>query len=219
MYTVKLKDTTFVIMPRKHQKRIIFRATEANTYKVTCPYRTSKKALLKTIEQHHSHLNHLKPPLDIEGLLIENQNVPLFDEVVTLKTSNLKEIKALFKKRLETEIEWLINKYNPYFKTIDLSKITRRYRYLKSKFGSCKPSTLSITFNMELIHFPKVFLEYIFVHEIAHLVHQNHSKEFHLLTERLFTSPPKIKETLNHLHSTLHYEGFDALILVTKSLK
>jgi predicted metal-dependent hydrolase len=49
---------------------------------------------------------------------------------------------------------------------------------MKTKWGSCNPSAGNIRLNTELVKKPKDLLEYVLVHEMAHLLERNHSDAF-----------------------------------------
>lgn len=51
------------------------------------------------------------------------------------------------------------------------------FRYAKRRWGSCS-STNRISFNYHLIKLPISLIEYVVVHELAHIKHHNHSKDF-----------------------------------------
>lgn len=52
------------------------------------------------------------------------------------------------------------------------------YRNMKSRWGSCQPSTGRICINVRLALFPPDCLEYVVVHELAHLIVAGHGPEF-----------------------------------------
>ncbi len=54
---------------------------------------------------------------------------------------------------------------------------------LKSRWGSCRPDTGSLVFNARLVAFPRECLDYVVVHELAHLVEPSHNARFHALVE------------------------------------
>lgn len=53
-----------------------------------------------------------------------------------------------------------------------------RYRAMRTRWGSCNHRTGAITLNTALVRFPLVALEYVIVHELAHLRHADHGQGF-----------------------------------------
>jgi hypothetical protein len=58
-------------------------------------------------------------------------------------------------------------------------KITRA----KKRFGSCNGKK-SLCFSCYLMLYPDDAIDYVVVHELAHIVHLNHSKDFYNLVEK-----------------------------------
>ena len=54
-----------------------------------------------------------------------------------------------------------------------------RLRYMTSRWGSCTPSKAHISISLRLIHRPAVCLDYVLLHEYAHMLVPNHSRQFH----------------------------------------
>ncbi len=54
----------------------------------------------------------------------------------------------------------------------------------KQRWGSCTPSTGEIRISDRIAGFPLWVLDAVLVHELAHLVHLNHSPAFHELANR-----------------------------------
>ena len=50
----------------------------------------------------------------------------------------------------------------------------------KTRFGSCSPKN-RLCFSWRLMQYPEAAIDYVVVHELAHLVHRNHGPEFHAL--------------------------------------
>lgn len=63
-----------------------------------------------------------------------------------------------------------------------LSKLV--YRYMTSRWGSCRPDTRSVTINTRLVYYPLQVLESVVVHELCHLKEHSHSKRFYALCVR-----------------------------------
>ncbi|ART83858.1 metal-dependent hydrolase [Oceanisphaera profunda] len=51
-------------------------------------------------------------------------------------------------------------------------------RKMKTKWGSCNPNSRRILLNLELVKKPPECLEYIVVHELAHLLERHHNARF-----------------------------------------
>lgn len=70
-------------------------------------------------------------------------------------------------------------------------KITRA----KKRFGSCSGKN-SLSFSCYLMLYPKSAIDYVVVHELAHIKHHNHSKAFYNLIELYL---PDYKERIKQL--------------------
>ena len=58
------------------------------------------------------------------------------------------------------------------------------YRNMRSRWGSCQPSTGRICINVRLALYPPECLEYVVVHELCHLLVRGHGPDFHALMDR-----------------------------------
>jgi predicted metal-dependent hydrolase len=54
----------------------------------------------------------------------------------------------------------------------------------RSRWGSCSPATGEVRLSRRLAEWPSWVLDYVIVHELAHLVEANHSPAFHALVNR-----------------------------------
>ncbi|CAM8657108.1 M48_yhfN_like domain containing protein [Acidimicrobiia bacterium] len=82
--------------------------------------------------------------------------------------------------------------------TVDLAaraaKLARRFKFpqpthvrwaeQRTQWGSCTPSTGEIRISTRLAQWPPWVLDYVLVHELAHLVELNHSAAFHQLVDQ-----------------------------------
>lgn len=68
-----------------------------------------------------------------------------------------------------------------------------RIKTQKTRWGSCGPQN-DINLNWLLMLAPPIVLEYVVVHELCHIKHKNHSKEFWQLVE------DHMPDYLNHRH-------------------
>ena len=67
-------------------------------------------------------------------------------------------------------------------KKYDIPRPSFYLRYMKRRWGSCTAKG-AILLNPEMIALPSHCIEYIIMHELCHLKHLNHSKEFYYFLE------------------------------------
>ncbi len=79
--------------------------------------------------------------------------------------------------------EHLRYKIEHYSKVMGLKFSELKFRKMKRRWGSCS-STGVITLNTYLYNTPEEQVNYVVVHELSHLVHMNHSKDFHNLVDK-----------------------------------
>lgn len=116
---------------------------------------------------------------------IDSQEVSyLRDSLNNIKTEETLKISKFYDKfYLKLSKEYLPLRVEYYANIMNLSWSELKYRKMKSRWGSCSSKGV-LTFNTKLMKVKKEFIDYVVVHELAHLVHMNHSKEFHSLVDR-----------------------------------
>lgn len=70
---------------------------------------------------------------------------------------------------------------------------------MKTRWGSCNPASRTIRLNTELAKKPPECLEYIVVHEMAHLIEPTHNARYMALMEMLMPTWPQLRRLLNQL--------------------
>lgn len=55
------------------------------------------------------------------------------------------------------------------------------FKHMRTRWGSCNSKKGYINLNLDLISKKVEFIEYVVLHELAHLIHANHSKDFYAL--------------------------------------
>ncbi|MCB0394046.1 MAG: M48 family metallopeptidase [Bdellovibrionales bacterium] len=68
-------------------------------------------------------------------------------------------------------------------KQMDLYPRSIKIKSAKGYWGTCSPNR-QVTFNFKLIAAPPEVIDYVVIHELAHLKHLNHSKDFWELVSR-----------------------------------
>ncbi|EDM24096.1 M48 family metallopeptidase [Caminibacter mediatlanticus] len=82
--------------------------------------------------------------------------------------------------KLKEIINFLINKYS---KKMNLYPSKISFREKNTSWGSCTYKN-HITFNLKLVSLPVELIEYVVVHELAHIKEKNHSKKFWKIVEK-----------------------------------
>jgi len=65
----------------------------------------------------------------------------------------------------------------------------------RTRFGSCSPKN-RLCFSWRLMAYPEEAVDYVVVHELAHIVHRNHGPEFHALVESILPDHRKRRAML-----------------------
>ena len=86
-----------------------------------------------------------------------------------------------------------------YFSNLMQLEFTKlKFRKMKSRWGSCN-SKKEITLNSELMRVEQHLIDYVVVHELAHIKHMNHSKIFHQLVEDFLPYSKEFRKELKKI--------------------
>lgn len=128
-----------------------------------------------------------------EGVKIDGDNIVVYcrnsDRTeFLLKKWQVELSRKMFMDICRPIIDGFGEKYNIYPSLIEC-------KFVKGYWGQCTSKRV-IRLNVELIRAPKACIEYIIMHELCHLVHQNHSADFWALVKREMPDFKKRKELL-----------------------
>lgn len=96
-----------------------------------------------------------------------------------LEDFKIKNLDTFYKKEI---IKYLPDLVDIYSKKMNLIPTSLKYRKNKRTWGSCNYKN-GLNFNILLMKFPIELMEYVVIHELAHIKHKNHSKKFWDLVE------------------------------------
>jgi len=105
-------------------------------------------------------------------------------------------IDAWYREQLKKAVPSLIARWEPL-----LGVNVERFfvRRMKTRWGSCSHRALSIRLNTDLAKKPKECLEYIIVHEMAHLLEPTHNSRFITLMDHFMAKWQFYRDKLNQL--------------------
>ena len=98
----------------------------------------------------------------------------LLGETKNYNDYNIKNIDKYYRAEIE---KILPQKVEEYSKKMNLFPTSISYRKNKRTWGSCNYKN-GLNFNILLMKFPIEVMEYVIIHELSHIKHKNHSKDF-----------------------------------------
>jgi predicted metal-dependent hydrolase len=137
----------------------------------------------------------------IEGNLhptIEVQHSKLLLHVPQKTTEEKKQeiVAQWYRNQLKAAVPAVIARWSPVLKV----PVNGFYvQHMKTKWGSCNHGAGTIRLNTELAKKPKECLEYVVVHEMAHLLEPTHNARFIALMERFMPNWRLRRDHLNQL--------------------
>ena len=105
-----------------------------------------------------------------------------------------KHIDHFYKEKAKQFVPLLVEKWS---EQMDLSPTSIRFRKTKRQWGSCSGKNV-LSFNTMLMKLPQDVIQYIIVHELAHIKHKHHQKSFWNLVEQYL---PDYKQRIAELHT------------------
>lgn len=184
-----------VIIERKKIKNIYFRIKEDLKLYVSCGYLCSDKYIEKLlnvnknsiIRMYNNMINKVNVKNDIyylgskmnyiygDKIYIDGLNIygPSVEDINNYLEKNSLSI---FKNRLDR----LMIQFD------DLPKFRLRIRHMKTRWGVCNKSSMTVTLNTELIHKDVSLIDYVIVHELCHFKYMDHSKNFWMEVEKYY---------------------------------
>jgi len=204
----------------KNNKNTYFKFRKDGTIEITKSKYQSKRDILQYMKHNAIHfakkVNQVRiTPTIQEGYycyfgkelkIIESDSkvtVDIVNETISIPTKESDSDGTLLRKAerhmLMEELKHLEEKYlsNPF---VSIEGIQIKTRHTKTRFGSCNAKRQTINLNANLVHYDKKYLEYVFLHEISHLKHQNHGKEFYALLEQLSPNYKQLRKELREIY-------------------
>ena len=97
-------------------------------------------------------------------------------------------------------------KLNDFAKRMDVHFNMVRIKNVKTIWGSCS-SKKNLNFNFKLFFLPERLIDYVCVHELAHLKQMNHSKVFGMKWNNIYQTTAKSIKPLNEIFRRINDKG------------
>lgn len=194
---------TYIFVP-KRIKNIYFRFKDDGKLYISGPSRTQKNIEKLLLQNKESILklyqkNALKKdkPITYLGrelsLIITNAKPALFEDVIYAESSE-EALNYLYKQSLayfEKRVEVLKQEFD------NLPNFRVRARLMKTKWGVCNISSMTVTLNVTLITKREDLIDYVIIHELSHFKHMNHSAAFWDEVGRHYPDYKRARKELN----------------------
>ena len=198
-----------IIVERKRSTRNTYiRVKEDLKIYVTCNILTSDHAIMKLINDNATKIfkmiSRIQKKKDneeffyylgkkYEVVYLNNKGIT-FGEKKVFMPPDFDEDKW-YKKEAEKLFQMELDKmYHNFVYKIPYPSLT--IRKMKTRWGVCNVKTHKVTLNLELIKKDIECLDYVIVHELSHLLHANHSRDFWQCVEDNFKDYKKVRKEL-----------------------
>lgn len=213
---------TFVADPKA--KRIKLQVVEDGKVVVTAPPRMPQFIIKRFVADHQEWITKHSSKLKGKVKLLSTDYIYLFGSKYILVYNNDTNSSPGFllteNKLIYTPIAGKKNQLNPkllknFLKStcgayviprtaqiatkMEVSFKSIGFKEQKTRWGSCS-SRGTLSFNWRLVHFAPSVIDYVITHELAHLVHPNHSRAFWRLVAQYFPNFASAKKTLHQYY-------------------
>ena len=192
-----------VIITKKNNKNLYIRVKEGNIC-VTCNYLTTKSKIKNILDLNQKSLRKMIDSVKNKeekekgffylgkcyDIIFKDdiKDVMVCDSVIYSK--NLKALNKWYKDEVirifDERYVYIFNKFKENI-TSPILKISN----MKTRWGVYNRKNHTITLNSKLIEFDVSKIDYVIIHELCHIIHFNHSKEF---WELVFKYCPNYKQ-------------------------
>jgi len=214
--SIEYKDFIVYVTYKPHLKHSYISINSLGDVMVKTPFQ-SQKYILELLKNKEQWIEKHKQKMQKRKSLHVNlrKEVLIFGKYHSIKHPLVCSLQQNIQK-LPQECceEKVLSLYNDFYKVLAQEYITQRIKYfaqlmqleykmikfrkMKSRWGSCTSQAV-LTFNTELMKVDKQLIDYVIVHELAHLVHMNHSQAFHTLVELYLSDAKYLKKELANI--------------------
>ncbi|MDY3664226.1 MAG: SprT family zinc-dependent metalloprotease [Campylobacter sp.] len=182
---------------KKAVKYLRLKVGQSGEISLSIPLRTKENHILEFLEKNLEWLrktsakikakNSAKNENQVEflglsyELIIDKKASGVSIELFSIKATS----KADFRRFCDQKAKELLNASIARFAPLIARPINHiSFKHMRTRWGSCNKAKGYINLNLDLITKKKEFIEYVVLHELAHLVYANHSKDFYALISK-----------------------------------
>ena len=181
-----------VIITRKRMKNITYRFRNGQ-FLISAPWFATKSTFIAGLDRFAAKLvNHENKKVEGRGknfiyLLGDKYDIGPMG-VLTFGNTTIvySGTEDLDKKLKKWFLKFITQRVRFYQEQMGLEEYKVRVQQMKTRYGSNSKHTKTLNFNLGLMHYSQEIIDSVVVHELAHEVVFNHSKEFYDVVYRYY---------------------------------
>ena len=198
-----------VEIEKKNNKNLYIRIKDDNKIHITCNYFTSnnmiKKALNNNITSLRKMIINMRKNIERQNkffylgnsydIIIKNNVKKVTIDCGTIITKDEKMLQKWYKEEIIRIFdERFVYVFNHFYENIKSPIL--KIRNMKTRWGVYNRKNHTITLNSKLIEYDIEKIDYVIIHELSHIIHFNHSKEFWNLVSKYCRNYKQIRKDL-----------------------
>ena len=198
-----------VIVNKKNNKNIYIRVKDDLRIYITCNYFTTNKIIDRLLIDNEDFIRkgieRVKSKVKDNNKLCylgNSYDIIIKDDISSVEISD----GCIFTKNIEELNKWykdeIINIFDERYVIVfnrfkeNIKSPILKIRNMKSRWGVYNRKNHTITLNSKLIEFDTEKIDYVIIHELSHIIHFDHSKEFWNLVSKYCPNYKEIRKEM-----------------------
>lgn len=198
-----------VVIEKKNNKNLYIRVKDDMKIHVSCNYFTTKNEINRILEENinsiRKMIEHIKKKKDDDNrffylgkmydIIIDSNIQKVYLDKNNIYTKDINMLNKWYKEEtirvFDERYVYVFNHFHEQIKSPIL-----KIRTMKTRYGVYNRKNHTITLNSKLIEFDIDKIDYVIIHELSHIIHFNHSKNFWNLVEKYCPNYKKIRKEM-----------------------
>lgn len=207
-YTLDDKEYD-VIIEKKNNKNLYIRIKEDMKIYVTCNYFTTKNMILNILDENTNVLRKMLKRVNNQkeksnkffylgnsyDIIIKEDIRKVLIQDNKIYTKDLKMLNKWYKEEIirvfDERFVYVFNHFNE-----DIKSPILKIRTMKTRWGVYNKKNHTITLNSKLIEYDIEKIDYVIIHELSHIIHFDHSKNFWNLVSKYCKNYKEIRKEM-----------------------
>lgn len=198
-----------VVIERKNNKNLYIRVKEDMKIYVTCNYLTTKSSIKKVLDENKKAIFKMINKMNKNNvnntkffylgksydIIIDSSVRDVYIDEDKIYVRDMNSLNKWYKEEIirifDERYVYIYNHFNENIKSPIL-----KIRTMKTRYGVYNRKNHTITLNSKLIEFDIEKIDYVIIHELSHIIHFNHSKDFWNLVSKYCKDYKRIRKEM-----------------------